>query len=96
MGNNKDRYLLEAQDIKKWFPVKKDYFGKGEQKYVKAVDGVNIKIEKGETLGIVGESGCGKSTLGRTLLKLIEPTAGKIIFNGEDITDLSERSTLFY
>ena len=43
MGNNKDRYLLEAQDIKKWFPVKKDYFGKGEQKYVKAVDGVNIK-----------------------------------------------------
>lgn len=91
MGNNKDRYLLEAQDIKKWFPVKKNYFGKGEQKYVKAVDGVNIKIEKGETLGIVGESGCGKSTLGRTLLKLIEPTAGKIMFNGEDITDLSEK-----
>ena len=56
-----------------------------------AVDSINIKLYQGETLGVVGESGCGKSTLGRTILKLIEPTAGHIIFDGKDITSLNIR-----
>ena len=73
--------ILEVQNLTKYFDTPK---GK-----LHAVDGVNFKIERGKTLGIVGESGCGKSTTGRTLLKLLEPTAGKIIFDGEDITHYS-------
>lgn len=86
-----DEYILEAEGIKKWFKVAEKSIIKKEKKYVKAVNGVDIKIRKGETLGIVGESGCGKSTLGRTLLKLIQPTEGKIIFDGKDITNLTEK-----
>lgn len=73
--------ILEVQNLTKYFDTPK---GK-----LHAVDGVNFQIEEGKTLGIVGESGCGKSTTGRTLLKLLEPTAGKIIFEGEDITGYS-------
>lgn len=78
--------ILEAVNISKHFPVKKGLFSK-IKKYVKAVDHLNIKIEKGKTLGLVGESGCGKSTLARILLLLIEPTSGKVLFKGKEITN---------
>ncbi len=72
------KIILEVQNLTKYFDTPK---GK-----LHAVDGVSFQIEEGKTLGVVGESGCGKSTTGRTLLKLTEPTSGKIIFDGEDIT----------
>lgn len=75
--------LLEVQNLKKHFPIKTKM---GEKKFVSAVDDVSLHIDKGETFGMVGESGCGKSTFGRTILRLHEPTAGKIIFDGHDIT----------
>ncbi len=77
--------LLKAQNLSVWFPLKKTLFGKASS-YTKAVDEVSFEVYKGETLGLVGESGCGKTTLGRTLLRLIEPTSGKIIYNGIDLT----------
>jgi oligopeptide/dipeptide ABC transporter ATP-binding protein len=79
--------LLEVRQLKKYFPIHKGVFSRVSG-YVHAVDGVSFHIERGETLGLVGESGCGKSTVGRTLLKLLEPTAGRIIVDGDDITDL--------
>ncbi|KYD10021.1 MULTISPECIES: ABC transporter ATP-binding protein [Heyndrickxia] len=85
-----DETLLEIEGLKKYFPISSGFFGKTKQ-YIKAVDGINLIVKKGETLGIVGESGCGKSTTGNTILRLIEPTDGKIIFEGSDITKLSER-----
>lgn len=78
--------LLEIRHLRKCFPLKKTLTGKVTQELI-AVDDVSFKLKKGETLGIVGESGCGKTTMGRTLLKLYAPTAGKIIFDGKDITD---------
>lgn len=80
--------LVEVENLKMHFPIKGGVLGKqvGE---VKAVDGISFFIKKGETLGLVGESGCGKSTTGRMLLRLLEPTEGKIYFEGEDITKLS-------
>lgn len=77
--------LLSVKNLSVWFPVKKNLFGKALA-YTKAVDDVSFEVRKGETLGLVGESGCGKTTLGRTLLRLIEPTSGKIIYNGIDLT----------
>lgn len=76
--------LLEVKNLKQHFPVAAGIFKKN---YVKAVDDVSFYINKGETLGLVGESGCGKSSAGRTILRLYEPTAGRIIYNGEDITE---------
>jgi oligopeptide transport system ATP-binding protein len=77
--------LLEIQNLTKFFPVKQ-VFGIENKQYVRAVDNVSFAIKKGETMGLVGESGCGKTTVGRTLLRLYEPTSGKILFKGEDIT----------
>lgn len=77
--------LLKAEELSVWFPVKKSIFGK-PLTYTKAVDQVSFDVYKGETLGLVGESGCGKTTLGRTLLRLIEPTSGKITYRNEDLT----------
>ena len=73
--------LLEVKNLKKYFPV-------GHKKLLRAVDDVTLSIEKGETLGLVGESGCGKSTLGRTVIGLYEPTDGQILFEGKDVTHL--------
>ena len=75
--------ILEVNNLVKYFKTKR-----GE---VHAVDGISFSVEKGKTLGIVGESGCGKSTTGRTILRLIEPTAGQVIFNGKDVTKASRR-----
>lgn len=77
--------LLKVQNLSVWFPAKKTFLGK-TLSYTKAVDDVNFELFKGETLGLVGESGCGKTTLGRALLRLIEPTAGKIIYDNIDLT----------
>ncbi|SIT73023.1 ABC transporter ATP-binding protein [Edaphobacillus lindanitolerans] len=76
--------ILEIRNLEMFFPVKGKVFQK-EKDFVKAVNGVNLKVNKGETLGIVGESGCGKSTLARTLVGLLEPTAGDILFEGKSI-----------
>jgi oligopeptide/dipeptide ABC transporter ATP-binding protein len=81
-------YLLEVRGLKKHFPIRKGLLGRTVG-YVYAVDGVSFAIRRGETLGLVGESGCGKSTIGRCLLRLYEPTAGKILFRGTDIGKLS-------
>ena len=83
--------ILEVKGLRKWFPVKNAHLFGGEKKFVKAVDGVDLTVRYGETLGIVGESGCGKSTLGRTILKLTPPTDGTICFDGKDITRLSDK-----
>jgi oligopeptide transport system ATP-binding protein len=80
--NDRNANLLEVDGLKKYFPVKNGLFA---AKRVQAVDGVSLNIAKGETLGLVGESGCGKSTLGRSILRLIEPTAGTVKFNGETV-----------
>lgn len=75
--------ILEVQNLKKYFPVKTGFFATTP---LKAVDDVSFSIRKGETLGLVGESGCGKTTVGRTLMHLYEPTAGKVIFDGQEVT----------
>ncbi|HXW28376.1 MAG TPA: dipeptide ABC transporter ATP-binding protein [Xanthobacteraceae bacterium] len=79
--------LVEARDLKKHFPVTRGVLARVSG-HVYAVDGVSFHIGRGETLGLVGESGCGKSTVGRTLLKLLQPTSGRIFVDGVDITDL--------
>ncbi|TCP24558.1 oligopeptide transport system ATP-binding protein [Scopulibacillus darangshiensis] len=81
--------LLKVNDLKKHFPIEGGVLGR-TLGHVKAVDGVSFAIEKGETLGLVGESGCGKSTTGRMLLRLIEPSAGRIVFAGKDMTKLAK------
>jgi oligopeptide transport system ATP-binding protein len=82
--------LLEIRNLKKHFPAGEGLFSRSKA-VVKAVDGVSLTVEEGETLGIVGESGCGKSTLGRTILRLIEPTSGEVYFEGKNLLALSQR-----
>lgn len=82
--------VLQLDGIKTWFPSKTNIFGKPLE-YVKAVDDVSFNVYPGETLGLVGESGCGKTTLGRTILRLVEPTAGKIIFEGKDLRAMGQK-----
>ena len=82
--------LIEVKDLKRYFPAGRvNLFGR-HISVLRAVDGVNFKIRKGENLGLVGESGSGKTTLGRTIIRLIEPTGGRIIFkNGNDTIDIA-------
>lgn len=82
-----DDYLLVVNDLKEYFPISKSLI-KSNTVYLKAVDGVSLKLKAGHTIGIVGESGCGKTTLGRTILRLYEPTAGEVIFEGKHIEKL--------
>nr|BFD30640.1 dipeptide ABC transporter ATP-binding protein [Pigmentibacter ruber] len=83
-------YILQIKNLIKYFPIYGGLIGKEIAK-VHAVDDVSFSLAKGKTLGLVGESGCGKSTLGRTILRLIEPTSGTIVFNGKDISKLSQK-----
>lgn len=83
--------LLEIKNLKTYYPVKGGFFRRTVGN-VKAVDNISFEIKKGETLGLVGESGCGKSTAGRTILRLLKPTRGQIIFDGKDITRVTGKS----
>jgi peptide/nickel transport system ATP-binding protein len=82
--------LVELQGLNMWFPIRSGLVLDRHVGDVKAVDDVSFTIERGETLGLVGESGCGKTTVGRTIIRLYDPTAGKVIFNGVDITHTPE------
>ena len=94
-GNAAAAPLLDVQGLKKHFPIYKGVFSR-VRGHVYAVDGVSFRIGRGETLGLVGESGCGKSTVGRTVLKLLEPTEGRIRLDGEDITELGAADMMPY
>ena len=82
--------LIEVKGMKKWFPIKGGMLSEVKS-HVRAVDGVDLQIKRGETLGIVGESGCGKTTLGRVLLGLIPITDGSVLYDGEDIRTIPDR-----
>lgn len=82
--------ILKVQGLQTWYPLRKGLFGKTYD-YVKAVNDVNLEVYEGETLGLVGESGCGKTTLGRSILRLIEPTGGKVFFKGMEVTALNSK-----
>ena len=88
-------YILEVKNLKKYFPLDKNLFGT-PSRYLKAVDDVSFVLEKGKTIGIVGESGCGKTTLGRTILRLYDCDGGQILFEGNDITNLKRSEMLKY
>ena len=87
--------ILKVQNLKTWYPLRKGIFG-STYDYIKSVDDVSFEVYPGETLGLVGESGCGKTTLGRSILRLVEPTSGKVIFEGNDITKLNSKELREY
>jgi peptide/nickel transport system ATP-binding protein len=82
--------LVELDDLRVWFPIKSGLVLDRHVGDIKAVDGVTLSIQRGETLGLVGESGCGKSTVGRAILRLYKPTSGRVVFDGQDITSLGD------
>ena len=85
-----DGALVEVENLRVWFPIRSGVVLDRHIGDIKAVDDVSFSISRGETLGLVGESGCGKTTVGRTILRLYEPTAGRVVFDGKDITTLSQ------
>ncbi len=89
MPDTQKEVLVRATGIKQWFPIKKWFFEK--KAWVKAVDDVDLELYRGETLGVCGESGCGKSTLMRTMLRLLEPTAGSVTYEGKELVGLSKK-----
>jgi oligopeptide/dipeptide ABC transporter ATP-binding protein len=95
MADSKRDGMIEIRNLKKYFPLEKGFFSslfsKGEQKYLKAVDGISFTIHTGEILGLAGESGCGKTTTAKTLVGLYPPTEGNVLFGGEEITALMVR-----
>ena len=99
MSENKNQPLIEVKDLKRYFDINVGWL---KTKPLKAVDGVSFSINKGETLGLVGESGCGKTTVGRTLLHLYKPTSGEIIYNGNpiktksDIKEFRKKATMVF
>ncbi|HEX4513186.1 MAG TPA: ATP-binding cassette domain-containing protein, partial [Polyangiaceae bacterium] len=86
--SNRPRTLVATDKLTKYFAVERGFFGR-KTKYLRAVEDVSLRVRRGETLGLVGESGCGKSTLGRCILRLIEPTFGRVVFDGKDLLPLS-------
>jgi len=88
-----DNILLEVKHLKKYFPIRKGVFQRAVE-HLKAVDDINLFIREGETLGLVGESGCGKTTAGRTILRLIEPTSGDILFRSKQLAPPNEPATV--
>ena len=88
---NANSPLVSVEDLKVYFPIRSGIVFESKVGDVKAVDGVTFQINRGETLGLVGESGCGKTTVGRTILRLYDPTEGRIIFDGQDISQLNQK-----
>jgi oligopeptide/dipeptide ABC transporter ATP-binding protein len=88
---SRSRTLAATDKVAKYFPVQTSAFARATR-FVHAVDGVTLKVRRGETMGLVGESGCGKSTLGRLMLRLVDPTYGRIVYDGEEITHASQAS----
>ena len=87
--------ILKVENLRTWYPLRKGVFGRTYD-HIKSVDDVSFDVYPGETLGLVGESGCGKTTLGRSILRLVEPTSGKVIFEGRDITKLNNKELREY
>jgi len=89
-----DEIILEARDLQKYFPTGASKLLQRPTQVVQAVDGVSFSLRRGKTLAIVGESGCGKSTLARLLARLIEPTSGSVLLNGENVSTASSKQLL--
>lgn len=91
---NNNEILLKVENLRVWFEIRKGLLS--HPLYVRAVDGINFELKKGESISLVGESGSGKTTLGKTILRLYEPTSGKIYFDGKDITNLDSKELQWY